>query len=406
MSACNSVWADDATAGAAGSHPPLEGEGRRVSSSARCVPGWGDRVPVASVRVLSPQSTPPRPPALRLAVDPPPPGEGGSQPHRSLQSLLLALGIAVWPLATAPAHAFTAYVSNEKGNTVSVIDTDKWVVTKTIKVGQRPRGIEFTKDGKFVMVAVGDDDTIQMIDTTTQGIVDTLPSGPDPELFVQDPTGKILYVANENDNTVTIIDIEKRSRIGDVPVGVEPEGMGMSPDGKILVNTSETTNMAHFIDTQTRQIVANVLVDSRPRFAEFKRDGSELWVSSEIGGTVAVIDPASRTVKTKITFAIPGMRAEAIQPVGIGITKDGKTAFVALGPANRIAVVDATTHQVTKYLLVGQRVWHMAFTPDEKYLMTTNGVSNDVSIIDVAALKVTKTIQVGELPWGITISQQ
>src|SRR4029079_13139322 len=54
--------------------------------------------------------------------------------------------------------------------------------------------------------------------------------------------------------------------------------------------------------------------------------------------------------------------------------------------------------------LVGQRVWHMAFTPDEKYLLTTNGVSNDVSVIDVAAQKVIKTIQVGEMPWGGTIS--
>jgi YVTN family beta-propeller protein len=87
------------------------------------------------------------------------------------------------------------------------------------------------------------------------------------------------------------------------------------------------------------------------------------------------------------------------------MTKDGKTAFIALGPANRIAVVDATSHAVTKYLLVGQRVWHMAFTPDEKYLLVTNGVSNDVSVIDVAAQKVIKTIQVGELPWGIAIAQ-
>src|ERR1700743_2179309 len=138
-------------------------------------------------------------------------------------------------LAASPARAYTAYVSNEKGNTVSVIDTEKWAATATIKVAQRPRGIEFTRDGKFVMVAVGDDDTIQMIDTKTLKIVDTLPSGPDPELFTQDAAGKVLYVANENDNTVTIIDLEKRSRLGDIQVGVEPEGMALSPDGKILI---------------------------------------------------------------------------------------------------------------------------------------------------------------------------
>src|SRR6478735_8317235 len=96
----------------------------------------------------------------------------------------LAFGIAISLAGTLPARAFIAYVSNEKGNTVSVIDTDKWTVTKTIKVGQRPRGIEFTRDGKFVLVAVGDDDRIEVIDAATQQVVDSLPSGPDPELFV------------------------------------------------------------------------------------------------------------------------------------------------------------------------------------------------------------------------------
>jgi YVTN family beta-propeller protein len=121
---------------------------------------------------------------------------------------------------------------------------------------------------------------------------------------------------------------------------------------------------------------------------------------------VSIIDPVKREVSKKIAFDIPGLRKEAIQPVGINITKDGKTGFVALGPANRVAVVNGATHEVQKYLLVGQRVWHLAFTPDEKYLLTTNGVSNDVSVIDVASLKVIKTIQVGELPWGIAVSQQ
>ena len=48
-------------------------------------------------------------------------------------------------------------------------------------------------------------------------------------------------------------------------------------------------------------------------------------------------------------------------------------------------MVDGVTASVLKYLLVGQRVWHGDFTPDEKYLVVANGVSNDVSVIDVAA---------------------
>ena len=110
---------------------------------------------------------------------------------------------------------------------------------------------------------------------------------------------------------------------------------------------------------------------------------------------------ASSDAVQKIGFEIPGVRAEAIQPVGVRLTDDGALAFVALGPANRVAVVDAKTFEVKKYLLVGQRVWQLAFSPDEALLFTTNGASNDVSVIDVEKLKVIKSVPVGRYPWGI-----
>jgi PQQ-dependent catabolism-associated beta-propeller protein len=189
----------------------------------------------------------------------------------------------------------------------------------------------------------------------------------------------------------------------EIPVGVEPEGLAVSPDGHLLVNTSETTNMAHFIDIASNALVGNVLVDSRPRAAEFTRDGKRVWVTAEIGGTVAVIDVATRQILKKIDFEIQGVRPEAIQPVGVRLTGDGKTAFVALGPSNRVAVIDATTFEILDYLLVGQRVWQLALSPDEKLLVSTNGVSNDISIIDVQERKVLKSIAVGQLPWGVAI---
>ena len=140
-------------------------------------------------------------------------------------------------------------------------------------------------------------------------------------------------------------------------------------------------------------------------FAQFSADGSQLWVTSEIGGTVSVIDPATRKIIKKITFAVPGVAEEALQPVGVRLTNDGAKAFVALGPSNRVAVVNAKTLVVEKYLLVGQRVWQLGFTPDQKYLFSTNGVSNDVSVIDVASEKVIKSIPTGRFPWGVVVAK-
>ena len=161
--------------------------------------------------------------------------------------------------------------------------------------------------------------------------------------------------------------------------------------------------MHNWIDTQTQKIVANTLVDQRPRDAEFTSDDKELWVSSEIGGTVSVIDTITKQIKQKISFEIPGISSDRIQPVGMELTADGKTAFVALGPSNHVAVVDRETLTVTDYILVGRRVWHMALTPGENKLYTTNGVSGDVTMVDVASRKAVKTIKVGRYPWGIAI---
>ncbi|MFX4370039.1 hypothetical protein ABTA37_20115, partial [Acinetobacter baumannii] len=52
------------------------------------------------------------------------------------------LTVAALAAMTAPSLAYTAYVSNEKGNSVSVVDTDTLKTIATIKTGERPRGIE------------------------------------------------------------------------------------------------------------------------------------------------------------------------------------------------------------------------------------------------------------------------
>ena len=315
---------------------------------------------------------------------------------RVILSLLVLLSVNwVW--------ADTVFVTLEKDNALAVVDAETQALVKTIPIGQRPRGIVLSKDNRFLYVAVSDDDTIQIIDTETGKLVGNLPSGEDPETFALSPGGDYLYVSNEDDNLLTVIDIPKQLAIKSIPVGVEPEGVDASQDGRWVVSASETTNMVHWIDTATLEIVHNTLVDPRPRAVAFTADSKQLWVSSEIGGTVTVIDVETKSIVKIIKFEIQGLGNEKIQPVGIAIDNARRWGYVAIGPANRVAVVDAQSLEVKEYLLVGQRVWNLAFSSDQQRLYTTNGISNDISIIDLNRHKVTKSVGVGRYPWGVVV---
>ena len=57
------------------------------------------------------------------------------------RSLALALLLAApMPFAATPAWAERIFISNEKGNSITVVDGDTLKVSKTVKVGARPRG--------------------------------------------------------------------------------------------------------------------------------------------------------------------------------------------------------------------------------------------------------------------------
>src|SRR5690606_37163145 len=109
-------------------------------------------------------------------------------PMKRTAAPTLGLAVSLALLFPAPvASAETIYVSNEKDNTITVVDGDKLEVTATIPVGERPRGILLSKDGKSLYVCVSDEDRIAVVDLETNEVRRHLPSGSDPELFALSP---------------------------------------------------------------------------------------------------------------------------------------------------------------------------------------------------------------------------
>ena len=210
-------------------------------------------------------------------------------------------------------------------------------------------------------------------------------------------------VSNEEDATATKVNVATGKVEGEAELGEEPEGVLFRADGKIVYVASEANNLVHVIDFETMEVVADIFVGTRPRRFALGPGEKELWVSAELAGEVDIIDTATNKVIGDILFLPPGFRREEVTPVDLLITGDGKTAYVALGRANHVGVVDVATRRITDYILVGKRPWGLALSRDERLLYVANGLSDDISIIDTETGRVLKSVPVGLVPYAILI---
>lgn len=312
------------------------------------------------------------------------------------------------------------YVSDEESGEITIIDGSTDSVVATLPVGKRPRGIQVSRDGKLLYVAVsgnpsappGTDesklpppdrsaDGIAVIDLASRTLVRTLPTGEDPESFDCSADGKTLYVSNEDAAKMSIVDLLSGRVTGTVPVGGEPEGVRLRPDGKVVYITSEEENEVAAIALPGNKVIATVKTGPRPRAIAFSPDGSRAYVTCEQGSSVTVVDAWRHASIAEISIDAKGAR-----PMGVAVSADGQTVYVSCGRGGTIAIIDATTDRVVRIIGgVGARPWGIGLTRDGRKLYTANGPSNDVSVIDVASGTVVKRIPAGRSPWGIALSR-
>jgi PQQ-dependent catabolism-associated beta-propeller protein len=307
-------------------------------------------------------------------------------------------------LLWAPAFARDTgrvFVTSEKDNAMAVFDPATGQLAGTETLCRRPRHLQATPDRRQLLVACSDDHRVAIWDLASRKVTALLEVGDDPEMFDISPDGRMLYVSNEEDAVLTAFDLATRTKAFEVKVGGEPEGVKVSADGQRVYVTSEVASLVHVVDVATRKVVKNIAVGKRPR--RFLLAGGELWVSNELDGTVSIIRTSDHTVMATIPFQPQGMRQEDVTPVGMALAPDGKTAYVALGRANHVAVVDVPSRRVSAYVLAGKRAWGLALSRDGRRLYVANGLSDDMTIVDTASRKALRTVRVGRVPHSVVV---
>lgn len=326
-----------------------------------------------------------------------------------------------WTLALPlTAQAGRAFVSNEDGASVTVVDTDRAEVVTTVNVGKRPRGMKLSHDGRQLFVAVSglpkcppsvpDEecaklkrdltaDGIAVLDTATLKLVKLLKSGSDPEQFDVSRDGRKLYISNEDSATLSVVDVASGAVEASVPVGKEPEGVRLSPDGRWIVVTSESGNAVYVIDAATMKVARSIPVGKRPRDVAFAPDSSRIYISGEFDASVFTTPIPESGGATRLLQ----LRTEA-RPMGILLDAPHDRLFVTTGRGGTVAVISLQGPKLVTEIPVGARPWGVALSADGKRLYTANGSSDDLAIIDTGSLQVIRKLPTGKSPWGVVLA--
>ena len=183
---------------------------------------------------------------------------------------------------------------------------------------------------------------VAVVDLKAGKVLRNIVSGPETEGIEFTPDGKSLVVTNEADNTLTLHDIATGSqtkKVDTAKYGVRPRGIKISPDGKTYVATLEFSNNFLVLDEKLDP-VKTVATGQTPYGVAFDRKGERLYVATARAKALEVFD-------AKTFVKIKDVPLDAERCWHFTFTPDDRQILVACGRSNQVVVVDAARLEVT-----------------------------------------------------------
>jgi DNA-binding beta-propeller fold protein YncE len=204
---------------------------------------------------------------------------------------------------------------NEEPARVAVVDLKQGKVLREIVGGMETEGIEFSADGKKILVT------------------------------------------NEADENVTVHDIETGKLLKSIdtkPYGNRPRGVKRAPDGKSYAVTIEYGNKLVILDAKF-DVVKAVDTGEVPYGVAFDRSGERLFVALAKGKALQVFD--ARTYRP-IKSVPAGDRCWHFT-----FTPDDRHILLACGRSNEVVVIDAQRLELMKRIADKKLPWGVVTYP-------------------------------------------
>jgi YVTN family beta-propeller protein len=222
---------------------------------------------------------------------------------------------------------------------LAIVDTATNKVVRRVPVGLNPEFVRVQGNLAFVAYQPAH---VAIIDLLKGEKIREITTGQRTENIEFSSDGKHMIVTNEANDNLSVYDIETGEKINQIDTeshGIRPGAIKRSPDGEHFVVTLEYSNKILILD-ESYDVIHEASTGEVPFSATYTRDGSEIVVALARGKAIQVFD--SKTLA--LTREIPvGERC-----LHFGFTPDDKHLIVACSGSENIMVLDYSTGTLIK----------------------------------------------------------
>ena len=268
--------------------------------------------------------------------------------------------------------------ANKDGNNISIVDTATGALVKQVAIGKNPEFVRVRGYMAYVTyepspttggaqqssesAAKNDDDDklpghIAIVDLKKGKVIKDIVGKPETEGLEFSKDGKKLVVTNESDDSITVHDLKTGKLLKNVSIGdfgKRPRGIKVAPDGKSYISTLEFSDKLLILDSKFKPI-KTIDTGKSPYGVSYDRAGKRIFIASSKEKALQVYD--ANTFE-KIKDIHTGDRCWHFS-----FTPDDKNILLACGKSSEIVVIDADTLEVTKRIEDKQLPWGVVTYP-------------------------------------------
>lgn len=323
-----------------------------------------------------------------------------------LPLLIPIFALALFASAASAIAGDILYVTNSDAETVSVIDGEKAVVIREVKVGAEPCDIAIAPKGDTIAVSheekQGEVWFLNREDLRVQGrtaLVDEKDGRASCFFLAFSMDGTRLFAANRYSGLLFVVDARKATVAKKISLrhgkDFRLEGAVLSPDGAFLYLPNSVGKEILVVDALKDKALEPIALDGDASALAVSPDGGRLYVANGLGPALDVIDMKTKTVIKRIPIGN--------QPASIAVSRDGSFIFVSNKISYDVDKIDAQLLKKAANIPVGMYPIGIAVSEDGKKVYVCNYNENTVSVIDALSSREILRIATAFTPLKIAV---